>query len=267
MTCCNGNLLLLLAFGMTCSPATRSEREGRPSDLVVMSYNIRHASGNDGRIDLDRIADIILKVDPDLVALQEVDRFVERSGRVDQAAALAQRTNRSMRFGFAIPYQGGDFGNVILSKHPILASHTLDLPGEPGEARVLLDVRIDWPDGAGGHHPVVFYGTHLDPIRAPREAASPLILGAIPDSPDTLRILAGDFNDRPDSPAIQTLSASLTKATSSPLLTYPADDPDRQIDYIFHTTPPAWERVEVYTLDEPIASDHSPVVASFRPLP
>lgn len=258
------SLVLLLLITGACSSVNEGTEIQQHGDLVVMTYNIHHAAGSDGIINLERIARIIRSASPDLVALQEVDRGVERSERVDQAEMLAALTGMEMRFGFAINWQGGDFGNVILSKHPILASKTYPLPGPPGEDRVLVEVRIAWRDSLGKVHPVIFYGTHLDPIRTPREAAIPLILNTIPATPDTLRILAGDLNDGPDSQSIASLSESFTNTTQVPVFTYPATRPNRQIDYIFHAPSPFWEAVKTYTLDEPVASDHAPLVAIFQ---
>ena len=47
----------------------------------VLTYNIHHGEGIDGKLDLDRIAKIISSVEPDLVSVQEVDQKVERTGR------------------------------------------------------------------------------------------------------------------------------------------------------------------------------------------
>ncbi len=257
-------LLLLLLLTSACSSVNEGTEVQQNGHLVVMAYNIHHGAGNDGVIDLERIAQTIRSASPDLVALQEVDRGVERSGRVDQAEMLATLTGMEMRFGFAINWQGGDFGNVVLSRHPIIDHKTYPLPGAPGEDRVLLEIQIAWQDLSGDMHPVIFYGTHLDPIRVSREAAIPQMLHAIPSSPDTLRILVGDLNDGPDSKSIASLSESFINTTQVPVFTYPASRPNRQIDYIFHTPSPFWEVVQTYAVDEPIASDHAPLVASFQ---
>ncbi|MGK0353208.1 MAG: endonuclease/exonuclease/phosphatase family metal-dependent hydrolase, partial [Planctomycetota bacterium] len=57
-----------------------------------MTWNIHHARGLDGEVDIDRIAAEIRAAAPDLVALQEVDRGVRRTGGLDIPAALAERT-------------------------------------------------------------------------------------------------------------------------------------------------------------------------------
>ncbi len=54
--------------------------------LRILTYNIHHGEGTDGRFDLARIAGVINGQRPDLVALQEVDRRTTRASGVDQAA-------------------------------------------------------------------------------------------------------------------------------------------------------------------------------------
>ena len=79
-----GSFLVLWCFG--CSTLTRAERE----KMTVLSYNIHHGAGTDGKLDLERIARIIREQRADLVALQEVDVKAWRSGGVDEAAELGR---------------------------------------------------------------------------------------------------------------------------------------------------------------------------------
>lgn len=94
----------------------------------------------DGKVDLERIAGVIRGAKPDIVALQEVDRMVPRSGEVDQLAKLAELTELSGRFGKSIPLAGGAYGNAILTRLPVVAHEVMALPG--AEARSLLCVRL-----------------------------------------------------------------------------------------------------------------------------
>jgi endonuclease/exonuclease/phosphatase (EEP) superfamily protein YafD len=75
-------------------------------------------------------------------------------------------------------------------------------------------------------------------------------------------VLAGDFNAKPTDESIMlvTDSGRFDGAFDGPP-TFPADAPDRRIDYVF--APVAWEHVETRVLDTR-ASDHRPVVATFR---
>lgn len=75
--------------------------------LRVVSYNIRHGAGMDGRVDLARTAAVLRALSPDLVALQEVDERVKRSGGVDQAQQLGEALGMQARFTSFMDYQGG----------------------------------------------------------------------------------------------------------------------------------------------------------------
>ena len=250
-------------FLLTISCSSLTAQEGnlqKEIELVIMTYNIHHGAGLDGVIDLQRIARVIMAEEPDLVALQEVDRFVRRTEQQDQAQILAELTGMHMAFGFAINYQGGDFGNVILSRYPLEEVKHHQLPGEPGEDRVLMEGLVTVP-GVDDGVPVVFLATHLDTFREPRTASIPLILDVLPPSNDTLYILAGDLNDFQGSPVMDSLSNRLVAAAPPSLFTFPANKPDRQIDHIMYTPTDSWSVKDVYVVDEPVASDHAPLVA------
>ena len=73
--------------------------EGQSGVLRVLCYNIHYGQGNDGRYDIERLAAVIEQAKPDLVALQEVDVGVKRSGRVHQARRLGELTGMAVRFG------------------------------------------------------------------------------------------------------------------------------------------------------------------------
>ncbi|MFK7847007.1 MAG: endonuclease/exonuclease/phosphatase family protein [Rhodothermales bacterium] len=260
-----GRFFLLLVFGVSSISCDAQSVETAPAiELVAMTYNIRHGAGADGEVNLERIANVILSAQPDIVAVQEVDRFVERTNRADQATQLADLTGMHMRFGFADNYQGGDFGNLILSKHPIDSLALHPLPGPPGETRVLMEALIHI--GRGDQRvPVTFMSTHLETIEFPRRASAPLINNTIPVNPQHLYILGGDLNATPQTPTMDTLAVKWTNPVlSSPVFTFPADSPDRQIDYLLYNAPATWSVKEVFALDAPISSDHAPLVAVFK---
>ena len=251
-------LLLICCLSISCSAQTLDETAGIERKVVAMTYNIHHGAGSDGVVDLSRIANVILSVQPDLVAIQEVDRLVQRTERTDQAIELAELTGMHMRFGFADTYQGGDFGNLILSRFPIDTLRLHPLPGPPGETRVQV------PHGQQTI-PVTFMSTHLETIEAPRRAAAQIIKDLIPITPDHLYILGGDLNALPQSPTLDTLSRRFVNpALSSPIFTHPAEAPVRQIDYLLFQGPDAWVVDEIFALNAPVSSDHAPLVTVFR---
>ena len=108
--------------------------------LKIVTYNIQFGLGKDGRFDLERIAG---EVDgADIIALQEVERYWQRSGNVDQPARLGQILDRyhwvygpSFDVDASTPRPDGgienvrrQFGNMILSKTPILSTRLFPLP-------------------------------------------------------------------------------------------------------------------------------------------
>ena len=110
--------------------------------LRIMSYNIRNGSGMDEVTDLGRIADAICKVAPDVVAVQEVDSVIGRSGGIDVLRTLGERTLMFPTYAPAIDFDGGKYGVGMLSKEKPVSYRYIALPGRE-EERVLLWVEFE----------------------------------------------------------------------------------------------------------------------------
>jgi endonuclease/exonuclease/phosphatase family metal-dependent hydrolase len=255
----------ILALG-SISPSLAA-KAAAPLRLRILSYNIHHAEGLDGKLDLERIAGIIRTSEADLVALQEVDRNTVRCGKVDQPAELARLTGLHAAFGRNIPYEGGQYGNAVLSRWPIKRHENHPLPMlTPGERRGLLEVEIELPESRS----LVFFATHLDhrPGDRDRIASAEAINLRAAESKAPLAILAGDLNAVPASKTLEifksawTIPAANSEANDPPLLTSPAQKPRRQIDYILLRPQQRWKVIDVRVLDEPVASDHRPLLAT-----
>ena len=256
------HLLLIALLIATLATGCTS---GRPAVLRVLTYNIHHGEGLDGRLDLERIARIIRAADADLVALQEVDRGVARTKRVDQPAVLAQLTDMHVIFEKNINHQGGAYGNAVLSRLPIERHHNHTLPGSPQrEQRGALELHVRF-----GDRRLVFLATHFDyhDDDTDRIASAAMLRNLAPQWEDRPLIVAGDLNALPGSPVIATELAFLIDSFEGPPdsgLTYPADKPDQRIDYILHNGRTEVECVDGYVIAEPLASDHRPVLAVFK---
>ena len=223
--------------------------------LRILSYNIHHAEGVDGKLDVPRIAQVILSVDPDLVALQEVDKNTIRTGKVNQDIELSRLTKMNSVFGSNITFQGGQYGNAILSKFSIIKNKNFLLPNvDSGEQRGLLQSQIQ----ISNKENVLFFSTHLDHRRSDKErlASAKAINQIISLDNKSPAILAGDFNDVPDSPTLKELGKVWLRTNKKILRTIPASKPSRQIDYIFVQPKERWKIIESQVLDEDIASDH-----------
>lgn len=246
-----------------CAAAAREGDGGRkPAALRVLAYNIHHGEGVDGKLDLGRIAGVITAQKPDLVAVQEVDVKTQRTGGVDQAAELARLTGMHVRFGRTIDYQGGQYGNAVLSRFAIESSDTHALPGDPNAERrgALAVVVRPWAEGPA----VRFVATHFDHrVEAERVRQAEEINRLFAADEQQITLLAGDLNAVPDSAPIRLLTARWTDAAASATdgATSPADQPRRRIDYVMLRPAAAWRVVGTSVVNEPVASDHRPMLA------
>jgi endonuclease/exonuclease/phosphatase family metal-dependent hydrolase len=223
--------------------------------LRILAYNTHHGEGTDGVLSLIRIGEVISGAAPDLVALQEVDRRVERTGWVDQAAEYGTLTGLESTFGGFMDYQGGHYGMAILSRHPILEQTNHRLPGG-SEPRTALEVRVCLPRSG---KEVALVGIHLYRTEEERLAQARTLMGALHGN-EGLIILAGDFNSTPGSPVMELLSTRWTiTPKSGPSLTYPSPAPSREIDFVLLPPDSGVRVLEHRVLDEDVASDHRPV--------
>ena len=238
-----------------------------PLTLRVLTYNIHHGEGADQKFDLDRIAKVIQSAKPDLVALQEVDQATQRSSQGDQLARLAELTGLRPAYGKAMDFQGGGYGVGVLSRFPIKESRTHPLPAGKGtEPRVVLETIIRIVESGPD---LRFLVTHVDHRSDPTARAAQIArIRELfpPNASDNLTaILAGDLNATPDSEVIRSLGADWTdSAAAQHFLTCPADSPKVKIDYILFRPATAWRVIETRALNEPIASDHLPVLTVFE---
>ena len=225
----------------------------KPVQVTIMSYNVRHCAGMDLVVDYDRTANVITENQPDVVALQELDSMTGRSGRKYQLKELANRTNYYPIFGKAIDYDGGSYGVGVLTKEKPLSTKRIPLPGE--EPRVLLIVELE---------NYVIACTHLDLEESERLASIPLIIEEANDWQKPL-IIAGDWNDYPDSKVVMELKKYFT-INSGNVFTFPADVPNECIDYVATYNNCQVKTLESVVVEEPEASDHRPLVVklSFR---
>lgn len=219
--------------------------------VQVMTYNVRHCASMDLVLDYDRTAAVIAQQQPDVVALQELDSMTRRSEHRYQLSELASHTRYYPVFGSAIDYDGGKYGVGILTRELPLSTKRIPLPGE--EPRMLLVVELQ---------DYVIACTHLDLEEAPRLASVPLIVEEAQCWQKPF-ILAGDWNDSPDSPLIQEMSKYFIIHSGNDA-TYPADIPQECIDYIATFKGQSAETIESHVIDEPMASDHRPLVVRMR---
>lgn len=250
-------ILALFALLLPFFALAEEEPSSREA-LHLLSYNIRHGRGMDDKIDFDRIARVIADTKPDLVALQEVDRGVRRSGEVDTPELLGKKLGMHHAFGVVMPYQGGEYGLAILSKFPVVETRVHKLP-DGAEPRVALEVEIDLPQTSGKASRISFVCVHFDYVRRDeaRFAQASTLIEILRKRKHPV-IVAGDYNDTRGSRTLDAFAAEFhIPDTAGP--TFGSSNPQKEIDFITWRGLP--ERAELRVIDEKEASDHFPLTA------
>ena len=242
--------------------------------LRVMTYNIygARATSPANAADLDAIAEVIRRQNPDFVTLNEVDVFTNRTGKdVHQARDLAEKLGMEWHFSKAIDRDGGEYGDAVLSKYPILEKRSYRLPcaaEQPGEDRSLCVIRVQI-DGKD----LYVASTHLDHLSgdASRLVQATEIRRIRDTELEGDLILCGDLNAIPSSNVIATMTSFLTNTGPIDQYTFPSDDPSRKIDYIMYAPTEHFgvQNCQVVSRgDQQVggvdASDHRPVIADIR---
>ncbi len=250
------------------------------SQIRVMTYNIHHGAGRDGKLDIDRIAEVIESEKPDIVGLQEVDKnFGSRSANQDQVKLLAEKLGMFYFYGPAIvgsdPENPNLYGNLILSRFPIQESKVHRLANEKGmEPRVCLESQIEI-----NNRKFTFMVTHLNHrVNRVRIAQVGDIMNRI-ENIDGPIVLMGDFNCLPPGEKDGTewkektmpVALIMEKFKDSFLLTQKKKESNvldsRRIDYIF-VSPDIASKVKSYRQKRDsvtdVASDHMPVIVELN---
>lgn len=184
-------LLVLTAAALAAAPALAEE-------LRIMTYNIHHGEGMDGRIDLERIANVIRAEAPDVICLQEVDQRVDRTGKIDMPLELSKKLNMNVAFGPNLDLEGGKYGTATLTRFDIDAHENTRLPGRATvEPRGCLKITI-----RVGKSRVDILNTHFGLQSTERKEQAARVLELISDQ---TTVLAGDLNETKDAPALRQL--------------------------------------------------------------
>ncbi len=228
---------------------------GTVAPMRLVTFNILHGRDPaDGRVDPERLAAAVRDLDPDVLALQEVDRNQERSQHADLTAVAAEAMGAvDQRFVAALSGSPGatwtaatgdeqpdsaGYGVALLTRHPVAAWEVVRLPGLPGpapwrhhgrllpalvrdEPRVAVAARVEAPEGC-----LTVVNTHLSFLTYWNRAQLRRLMAALRDDPDPL-VLTGDLNMTPG-PAARTTRLRPLAAH----LTFPAERPERQIDHV-----------------------------------
>ncbi len=245
------NFLILLFTISVFAQANDSDK----ITIRVLTFNILHGATTKGDFDLDKIASVIRATNPDLVALQEVDFKTKRAKNYDLVTELGWRTKMTSLFGRAMKFDGGSYGEGILTKMPIIASRNVPLPHSPSnEPRTALEVTVELESG----DTICFIGTHLEHQKNnPDRVDQTKKINEVFTAKKFPTILAGDLNDTPESEPITILYQFWTDSSgNNPEPTFSSDHPTRKIDYIMYHPSNKWKVIETKVICDTIASDH-----------
>jgi endonuclease/exonuclease/phosphatase family metal-dependent hydrolase len=242
-----------------------------PLRLRIVTYNVHKCRGLDGRTQPERIATVLGRLKPDVVALQEVIGSGPR-GR-GQEEEIGDRLGMESLLAPARTLRGQRYGNALLSHLPIQHHGTHALTEDGLEPRLLQRVDISLQG-----HRIHVYNVHLGTSQKERSRQAKKVVRLLSDpGVKGPKILLGDFNEWRKGPATKLLAESLRGLDLFPFLrwprTYPGLLPIFHIDHIYYH---GW--VEILAVKVPrslstfIASDHMPIlvelqIATNRPVP
>jgi endonuclease/exonuclease/phosphatase family metal-dependent hydrolase len=240
--------------------------------LRVMTYNVHSCIGMDGKLSPERIARVITRFQPDIVALQELDMGRERTDGVDQAHVIGETLEMMVHFHASVHVEEEKYGDAVLSRHPmklVKAKELPRLPMWPGlEPRGAI-----WVDVERNGEPIHFLNTHLSLHPWERLLQSNALVGSDwlgSDECTGQRILCGDFNATPRSPTCKKISnvlrdSQMEKTGHRPRGTFFSRYPISRIDHVY-----AEPELEPLFVDVPsthltrVASDHLPLIVDFK---
>ncbi len=223
--------------------------------LTVLTYNIHHGEGRDGRLDLERIARVIESAKADVVCLQEMDRKLPRTNHEDFPAWFEKRLGMKAVFGCNYRFDGGEYGVATLTKLPAVSSENTALPNPKNvEPRGCLRVTVQWEG-----REVDVFNAHLDLKGPEREEQAAAVVKLVEAKRRV--ILAGDMNEGIEAPGLKQFLAVLHDALT------PAEGAKdtKRIDHILVS--PRFAVVDGRVIENEetrMASDHLPRVATVK---
>jgi endonuclease/exonuclease/phosphatase family metal-dependent hydrolase len=220
----------------------------------VLTWNVHGGVGLDGVRDFSRIVEHIAAINADIVALQEVEGR-NRGARSLPMAIIRDRLGLEGISASTIAALDGDYGQVLLSRWPLVDVETHDLSIGPYEPRSAVAATAQTPAGE-----LRVIATHLGLRFGERTRQVKALCNALDDKRPT--VLMGDFNDwiryRSAQVLLEQQFAEFTK-----LRTYPARLPLFALDRIFCRPAGMLAHAKVFS-SAPLLSDHLPLGATLQ---
>ncbi len=238
----------------------------------IVTYNVHRCVGNDRRLDVPRVAAVLAALEPDIVALQELDVGRRRTNYADQAHEIAELLKMTSHFHPAFTVEEERYGDAILTAYPERLVKVGPLPGYD-RMRALEPRGALWVEVEIDGKLVQIINTHLGLVPREQQIQAAHLAGkGWLDHPDCRfpTILLGDFNATATSLVYRTLTTKLQAARrlarrKTPTSTFPSPLPVLRIDHVFVS--PGIEVQHVFAPFDPltrVASDHLPLVMDFE---
>jgi endonuclease/exonuclease/phosphatase family metal-dependent hydrolase len=230
-----------------------------PLTLKILSYNIQHGITNDGKTNLLRIVELIKKHKPDLVALQDVDSGLVRSGKLNQTHILSLLTGYEEFFAPANALYFGKHGLGILSARRFETKQYRYIPSpEISESRIMQTVLVELAEGRF----IQLCNTELDQKSALNRGLQAAFVSEVHRNSIYPVILTGDFKVEADDTTLEGITKYWTDIgkdshTPTHLLT------KTRINYFWTQPNSSWKLSDYQVLNEPNTAAHSPILATF----
>ena len=223
--------------------------------MKIATFNIQHVKSYlEGVINYPLFIKTISDLNTDICGLNEVRGSGSRRDYHAQAERLAAGVDMHSVFGASVLFEGDSpYGNAILSKKPACEMKVIPIKEtvEGAEPRSVLFA--DYGD-------IVVLQTHLG-LKEPEFYEGVNTVYSLLKAQTKPAVLMGDFNLRPDPPAIQKLISDDDITCLPTYYTFPSDNPDKKIDYIFVNK---YVTVKSVCVPELVVSDHRPIVAEIE---
>ena len=231
--------------------------------LKIMTYNICSGKNMARERNLEFAASVIREVQPDFVTLNEVRSHTSDVGPINQADELGRLTGYYPLFGKSIDVMGGDYGNALLTRLPLVSHEVVHIPDPEREGEGFYEHRTVLKSVLkAGEKEFAVLCTHFGLMPGEQENAVNTVLELIRGC-DMPALVMGDLNLTPDAEVLKPLMEALnnTDALNPGLLTFPSNESEIKIDYILYTD--GFTALSLDSMDTQ-CSDHRPLIAEME---
>jgi endonuclease/exonuclease/phosphatase family metal-dependent hydrolase len=220
--------------------------------IRVVTWNVRHCRGHDRRVKPERVISLLSELEPDVIALQEVDLDQPRSGAIDQADLIATALGMTPLFCRTLTCDAGEYGHALLTRLRVESWRSVSLPcSDRSEPRSFIEAEL-----VAGRSLLHVCSTHLSLARKERIDQARAIADVVRDR----TVVLGDLNSGRGQAGYAQLASTLVDPLRGGRRTWPAFFPVLALDHILVS--PAIDVVHAARCDAPkarYASDHRPI--------